>query len=379
MKYMGSKRSMLRNGLGKLLLTESRNFDRFVDLFTGAAFVAWYVAENTDRPVLAVDLQLYATTLAQSIIGRTERLDSSKLITEWIDNSIHSRNADPLWKKAQTHNENSRYIKQWVLQARELCSKPSNVGPIWNAYGGHYFSPIQALTLDYLLAHLPQSKLERSVCLAACISAASECVAAPGHTAQPFQPTKSAAPFILVSWQRDIVEYCKKNLVDLAGRYAQVAGTTITADSMQVVPTLNSKDLVFIDPPYSSVQYSRFYHVLETLTLDKKDIVVDGVGRYPPLNDRPQSKFSNTSQAKEAVESLLQGLAERRCTVIFTFPSGNASNGLSGEFIKQFASSLYTVNDYPTVNGQFSTLGGNNMSRDARMNSSEIILLMRPN
>lgn len=378
MKYMGSKRSMLRNGLGKLLLKESKNFDRFVDLFTGAAFVAWYVAENTDRPVLAVDLQSYATTLAESIVCRTKRLDSSKLITRWLDASIKLRNTDPLWKKAQILDEDSKHVKQWVIRARELCNKPSDIGPIWNAYGGHYFSPAQALTFDYLLANLPKSKFERSVCLAACISAASECVAAPGHTAQPFQPTKSAAPFILESWQRDVVEYCKKNLIDLAGRYAQVAGATVTADSMKVVPTLNSRDLVFIDPPYSGVQYSRFYHVLEILALGKKDIVVDGVGRYPPLTDRPQSKFSNISQAKQAVESLLQGLAERKCTVIFTFPSGNASNGLSGEFIKQVANSVYTVSDYPTVNGQFSTLGGNNMSRDARMNSSELILLMRP-
>ncbi len=379
MKYMGSKRSMLRNGLGKLLLRESKNFDRFVDLFTGAAFVAWYVAENTDRPVLAVDLQLYATTLAQAIIGRTESLDSIKLITEWIDASTRSRNADPLWKKAQTHNENSRYIKQWVMQARELCSKRSNVGPIWNAYGGHYFSPTQALTFDYLLAYLPKSKLERSVCLAACISAASECVASPGHTAQPFQPTKSAAPFILESWQRNVVDHCKKNLIDLASRHAQAAGSTVTSDAMKVISTLNSSDLVFIDPPYSGVQYSRFYHVLETLALGKKDIVVDGIGRYPPLAKRPQSQFSNISQAKQAVESLLQGLASRGCTVIFTFPSGSASNGLSGDFIRQVAESSYTVTDYPTVNGRFSTLGGNNTSRDARMNSSELILLMKPN
>src|SRR5271157_2441867 len=156
MKYMGSKRSMLKNGLGKLLLDRSKEFDRFVDLFTGAAFVAWYVAEHTDRPVLAVDLQLYATALAQAIISRTKPLDSNQLITKWIDASITSRNSDPLYKKALMHADDSKNVKQWVLRARELCSKPSSIGPVWNAYGGHYFSPIQALTFDYLLAHLPE-------------------------------------------------------------------------------------------------------------------------------------------------------------------------------------------------------------------------------
>lgn len=378
MKYMGSKRSMLKNGLGKLLLSESKKFDRFVDLFTGASFVACYVAENTDRPVLAVDLQLYATILAQAVISRTKQLDSSKLISNWIDFSIRLRNVDPLWGKALKHANSRKTTKGWVLQARELCSNQSKVGPIWNAYGGHYFSPAQALTFDHLLANLPKAKKERNLCLAACISAASECVAAPGHTAQPFQPTKSAIPFILDAWQRDAVDYCKRNLVNLASRHAQVAGSTITGDALKVVPKLNSRDLVFIDPPYSSVQYSRFYHVLEIMAKGDKEIDVEGVGRYPSLADRPQSHFSNIGQAKNALESLIKKLAEKECTVIFTFPSGDASNGLSGEYVKQIAAEFYEVKDHPTINGRFSTLGGNNEGRDARQVSSELILLMKP-
>ena len=68
---------------------------------------------------------------------------------------------------------------------------------------------------------------------------------------------------------------------------------------------------MFIDPPYSSVQYSRFYHVLETMAKGEKELVVDGVGRYPPLADRPQSHFSNTGQARNALESLIEKLSEK--------------------------------------------------------------------
>jgi len=379
MKYMGSKRSMLQNGLGKLLLSESKNYDRFVDLFAGAAFVACYVAENTDRSVLAVDLQSYSTALAEAVIGRTAQLDSIVLIEKWIDSVVELRNADPLWKKAIEHSQQIKNTKKWVLQARELCEMDSKIGSLWNAYGGHYFSPTQALTFDYLLANLPKNKNERTLCLAACISAASECVAAPGHTAQPFQPTKSARPFILDAWQRDAITYCKKNLVYLASRHAQTRGRVITGDALQVVEKLSSSDLVFIDPPYSSVQYSRFYHVLETMARGNKRISVNGVGRYPSIQDRPQSQFSNMGTAKEALKSLIDKLAEKKCTVIFTFPSGEASNGLSGEYIKQVAGEFFNVEDYTTINGRFSTLGGNNEGRDARQASSELILLMRPN
>lgn len=226
---------------------------------------------------------------------------------------------------------------------------------------------------------MPKDKKEKSLCLAACISAASECVAAPGHTAQPFQPTATAIPFIFEAWKRDVIHYCKKNLVDLASRHAQKAGKTITGDALKVIEKLNSKDLVFIDPPYSSVQYSRFYHVLETMARGDKKIAVSGVGRYTAIEDRPQSHFSNTGQAKDALKSLIEKLANKKCTVVFTFPSGDASNGLSGKYIKEVASEYYNVKDYTTVNGKFSTLGGNNEgSRDARQESSELILLMKP-
>lgn len=121
---------MLRNGLGKLLLIESKNYDRFVDLFTGAAFVACYVAENTNRPVLAVDLQSYSTTLAKAVIGRTTQQNSISLMENWIDPAIKLRNEDLLWKKAVKHSQGFKKTKKWILESRELCKAESKVGPI---------------------------------------------------------------------------------------------------------------------------------------------------------------------------------------------------------------------------------------------------------
>jgi adenine-specific DNA-methyltransferase len=378
MKYMGSKRTMLQNGLGKLLIEQAKSAERVVDLFTGAGYVAWYIAENTSKPVLAVDLQSYAAIMAQSIIGRIENLSPTKLRTDWIDKAIESRNSSLLWREANELESEKLAIKERVKKSRELCKKQSDVGSMWSAYGGHYFSPAQALTFDYLLANLPTSEVEQTVCLAACISAATECVAAPGHTAQPFQPTETAGPFIMEAWSRDPIEYCQKALDAICPRHAKVAGKSITDDALKVAARLNEKDLVFIDPPYSSVQYSRFYHVLEAIARGQNKIDVSGVGRYISINERPQSKFSNISQSKKALKELLETLAKSGCRIIFTFPSGVASNGLSGKYIKSIASEWFYVEDHSTIKGHFSTLGGNNTHRDARKKSSELILLMKP-
>jgi adenine-specific DNA-methyltransferase len=375
---MGSKRSMLKNGLGELLLEQVNYYDRFVDLFTGTGFVSWFVAERVNKPVLAVDLQRYSTVLAECVISRTKPLDAGVIFTRWATEAKKKRNTSYLWKKAEHLSCKDLEIKQLVDQARMLCKTKSIEGPIWSAYGGYYFSPIQALTFDYLIGNLPEKIDEKIVCLASCISAASECVASPGHTAQPFRPTTSAGKYILDSWRKDPLERCRINLEFICQKFAKITGSVITDDAQNVLSQLNSRDLVFIDPPYSGVQYSRFYHVLETIARCNTQISVFGAGRYPVLEERPQSKFSNISQAKAALKLLLQCIAEKGSTIIFTFPSGDSSNGLSGDYIKTIASEWFFVEDKNTIEGQFSTLGGNNGNRKARNKSSELILLLQP-
>lgn len=378
MKYMGSKRTMLSNGLGHLLLTEVENASRLVDLFTGSGSVAWFVAETTQKPVLAVDLQKYSTVLAESIICRTEPIDFPSIEKSWLKPVEARRKCCDLWLNGKRLRVGSKGIKPYVDRTRELCSLPSPIGPIWNAYGGHYFSPTQAITLDLLLDALPQNNEERTVCLAACISAASQCVASPGHTAQPFQPTEGAGKYILEAWARDPIEYAKKALQNLCSKHANVQGQVITGSAEDALIHIQSSDLVFIDPPYSSVQYSRFYHVLETIAEVRKTRTVEGVGRYPPITERPQSEFSNITQAKAALVRLLSALAAKNCTIIITFPSGKSSNGLSGDYIIEVASPLFQVEDHNKIEGIFSTLGGNNNNRTARQKSNELILLLRP-
>ncbi|MBM4066319.1 MAG: adenine methyltransferase [Planctomycetes bacterium] len=373
MKYMGSKRSMLQNGLGELICQEAKYVRRIVDLFCGAGSVAWFTAEKTPRPVLAVDLQTFSAILARAVIGRNFPLDSNQLIKKWLNKVKNIRCAAHLWREAVLLEKSA---KKLVLEARALCKELSRIGPIWNAYGGHYFSPTQALTFDYMLKYLPTNEPERSVCIAATIFTASKCAAAPGHTAQPFQPTPRAEIFILEAWERDPLLICKKALHEICPRHAIVPGKAFVSDAIDFVKNLKSEDLVFIDPPYSGVQYSRFYHVFETIAQGQCNSVI-GVGRYPPIEDRPQSYFSNKSQSKLALEKLISSLANIGVTVIFTFPSGECSNGLSGKIVIETAQMWFNVGK-KIVKGRFSTLGGNNIRRTARKSSEELLLLMYP-
>jgi adenine-specific DNA methylase len=140
---------------------------------------------------------------------------------------------------------------------------------------------------------------------------------------------------------------------------------------------LEENDLVFIDPPYSGVHYSRFYHVLETIARGECG-AVSGVGRYPPPAERPRSRYSVASESREAVSDLLATISARGATAIVTFPDKKCSNGISSYLLEKLGRVHFREVERKIVRGRFSTLGGNGQHRDARQPSAELVLILRP-
>jgi adenine-specific DNA-methyltransferase len=376
-KYMGSKLSMLQNGLGPLIRSRARSVERVVDLFSGSGAVSWFVAENTRTPVLANDLQEFASVLARAVIGRTGPLDPASVGAAWFVAANAQIWNTLIWYEAKALERSAGPTKQLVAACRKLCESKPDVGTIWGAYGGHYFSPSQALAIDALRNTLPISEPARSVCLASVIIAASKCAAAPGHTAQPLSAdAPSGQKSIRDAWKHDPVLVTLRVLHELCARFSKVAGQTLTEDAVHLAKNLGPGDLAIVDPPYSDVQYSRFYHVLETIAKGSCGDV-EGRGRYPAVQLRPQSKFSRRSESEQAMRDLLGSLSEAGASVIVTFPREECSNGLSGEAIEAMALENFRVCSQ-LVTGRFSTLGGDNTSRKARVNSEELILSLRP-
>lgn len=374
MKYMGSKRTMLSNGLGELLGREIQSANRFVDLFTGSGAVAIHIARQFPVPVAAVDLQQYSAVVTSAVVGRQRHLGWQIIWEEWEAQALKA------FKVSSTPNF-SDLTQTNVQRFRGWCAKQKGM-PITKAYGGHYFSPQQAVWIDALRANLPTKKSARIVALAALIQAASQCAAAPGHTAQPFQPTLTALPFLQDAWTRNIVLRTKKALSELAGICALKRGSAKVADANDFAQKLYESDLVFIDPPYSGVHYSRFYHVLETIAQGECG-PVSGVGRYPDATLRPRSRYSLKTESANALDELLKNVSSRGAKAILTFPNHECSNGLSGEQVCEVAQQHFSVEEQ-IVASRFSTLGGRNNGgnkkhgRAARHDAQELILVLRP-
>lgn len=97
------------------------------------------------------------------------------------------------------------------------------------------------------------------------------------------------------------------------------------ADSLELLAehgdAATAPAVVYCDPPYTDDQYSRFYHVLETLVLFDCP-VVKGMGQY--RGDRFQTPFSVKSTVEDAFERLVSSIATLNADLVLSYPS----NGL---------------------------------------------------
>ena len=372
MKYMGSKRSMLLNGLGALLAENARTTTRFVDLFTGSGAVAIHIATKYEIPVVASDLQQYSAVLAGAIVERQSALQWQRTWTAWHNRAkeIYCGVRPPALDKVTKQNVDE--FRDWSLRRRSL--------PLTKAYGGHFYSPVQATWLDAYRSTLPTRKPARTVALASLLHVASRCAASPGHTAQPFQPGRKANKYIAEAWVKDVPALNKGFFCALSKLYAKKRGIAETADANIAADGVNETDLVFIDPPYSGVQYSRFYHVLESVATGAPG-EVSGSGRNPAPQMRPYSRFSIITGAKKAFSELLAKLGEKGAKCIVTFPAHECSNGLSGEVVRELTREHFKVKER-LVQSKFSTLGGVDVEvgngRTPIHTTEELILTLSP-
>jgi len=387
MKYMGHKGRIV-NAIKKHVERISRDAHALCDAFCGSGVVSWALAEAFNRPVLAGDLQKFATVRAAGVITRTQALHDFTFVDRWFrraDHLVAEITDDLRIPEAPGVEVKTKFIepRKLVKRARRYAAKTmrrvllsnGHNWPITLAYAGYYYSIDQALTLDALRATLPSGRDERAVALSALVGAASRCSASPGHTAQPLGIGRKSLPHVIDAWNRSVFQYVREEVEAIGPRYAKVEGEVKTTPWDDLLEHLSPGDVVFCDPPYSDVQYSRFYHVLETLTRGTA-VEVSGAGRNPPFKERPESDFSRKSKSRDEADRLLKFGAERGLRLVITFPVSRQSNGLAAWTFASKAQTYFSHVENHEVVSVFSTLGGNGTEehRPARHQSIERII-----
>jgi adenine-specific DNA-methyltransferase len=151
-----------------------------------------------------------------------------------------------------------------------------------------------------------------------------------GHFAQFLSPSAKNFKRVANQFGRSILKEWLTSLETLkpSGTAEWRASNRATRfDCDALLKTIRSSEnvgVVYCDPPYTDDQYSRFYHVWETLVLNDYPPVT-GAGLY--RSDRFTTAFSLRSRVSGAFEALVKEVASTGADLVLSYPS----NGLLHE------------------------------------------------
>lgn len=388
-KYMGSKREII-DWVGAHIDDALGGSGCILDLMAGTAAVSYALAPR--HRIVANDIQQYSTVLAHTLLRTTCDVPPPDAIWALLEPPFQ-QNQKTLRRFLGAHLATEEEFRNTVNVTRDVVkeyglfqSQYPHAGDyshsdIYNGLGNKfrklvadrkldqnlipyclftvyfanaYFGLHQAIDIDSIRyaidSILPRESQLRALALSCLMHAASYCTPGPGHFAQ-FRALNSVAVCqdILRYRNRSIREYFLKKWTEFRDAFRRPKSEDNLCDSLNYREALEKYapqcDLVYVDPPYSFVHYSRFYHALETLVrYDYPNS--EFYGRY--RTDRHQSPFSIRVQVADAFKSIIYPAAKLNRKLIFSY-SNTAMITLEElkTLCKQdFANVVVKTNDY---------------------------------
>ena len=329
MKYMGSKREILYliNDTIDELHTDSATL---CDLFAGTAIVS--AAFQDQYNVISNDIQNYSNIFAYTYSSNMHQALSrsfvenvkdqiQKFVEEW-------HKTFPSYQFNYENVDSYEHFFKIEKEQQEFINKDFGIGfsLFVKNYSGTYWSYEQCVWIDSIRAVAEKYKgtVGYYAIMSSLIFAMSYTSQSTGHFAQYRDITKSNANDILLYRKKSVFSLFEKKLEELVLLNLTNKDHKVTIKSLDYLDCLRivpEESIVYADPPYSAVHYSRFYHVIETLV--KYDHPhLEYKGRY--RDDRHQSPFDKRKEVANAFQLLFKAIDERKSHLILSY----SDNGL---------------------------------------------------
>lgn len=366
-KYMGSKSKIID------FLVDGINEVRdpgepILDLFSGSASLAGAVGKQST--FYSNDIQVYSgiiadaytkawqapgTPTSQEIINRAEKEvgDNSSLIKDYLP--LYTGNIDlstfVLYEQKQRELIDKSFDHTWHLFVKN--------------YSGTWWSAYQCLWIDAIRKEIENYREHPiyPVLMSSLMFAMAYCSQGTGHYAQ-YRDAKTISSMkdISIYRIRDISQYFTRKYNEALKILSTEPPENISLSStLDFRESLNEFEggVVYADPPYCFVHYSRFYHALETLVLyDYPELQVKGgktvKGRYRV--NRHQSPFSIQSQVPGAFLSLFEGVRNSNSKLVLSYSN---TGMISLEELSDLANTVFNGRDIEllSMDYQHMTLG----------------------
>lgn len=379
MKYMGSKRELLPE-IKEAVDDLCKKNGTILDIFAGTASVGAYLKDSYN--IISNDIQEYSKVLGDAVIGISaieylpDLNTSLKKIKHYFDiNRDHLQNilkntlseSDDyllIGKNNWTESDRKKYqkfISSFPSPVNAFHTKNDELKKLYELYLENnkasssllpafqtcflfpelYFSLRQAIDIDSIVYGIKNTFTDQrliNLFTAALIYAYSYCSSGTGHFAM-FRDLKSVKSVedVFLYRGRIVWDYFESKLMELYKFhkfYPNKKYIMTNKDYVDVMQSDNDNspiDLIYADPPYSFVHYSRFYHAIESLV--KYDYNIPQFkGRY--RDDRHQSPFCQRQNVESAFELLFHFSRIKKSNILLSYSD---TGMISIEKLKQIA------------------------------------------
>ena len=322
LNYQGSKKNLLEfihHNIDEYI----KDDDVILDIFAGTSSVA-YSYKSRNR-VFANDAEPYAATIAKALLGNPYNIIKLDLLEQRIKNYKM-----PIAEYTEWIRLESQYISEENLA--ELIALYKSIPTVWSDgkkffktkdeyslfvkyYSTSYFGIKQAQEIDAIKHAIDASDTEsRDILHTALFYAMKECVfSKDGHMAQPLDPEKNASR-LFKQRKKSIYSYFISKCKEFAGKdFIKPSYNNKVFNSnfeeLLASDTLNEVSVIYADPPYTDMQYSRYYHLLNTVLEYNYPNITQNKGEHTKglyLENRFQSQLSKKNTCLDSMKKLVE-------------------------------------------------------------------------
>lgn len=376
--YMGTKRQLADR---IVRASEGARSGPFLDLFSGLSAVG--AAMASARPVWCNDVQRFSQVYTAARFtsqedelwptNADEKIEkifhSNRIVLEQCFRDLLEAEKDTLRSTSSEHL--AELEEQIRLRAPAYRNRLLSEGAYClfaTTYAGGYVSLRQAIEIDSIRAALDRALLEHLSAeqhrwgLVALCRAVQNASNSTGHFAQFLKPNARNLLRVVAKRRRSAFSCWTASLQELQPHGSQRWRSRNMCFASEAVALLEklalerrSPAVIYADPPYTADQYSRYYHVLESVVLYDYPAVA-GVGLYRP--DRFVSDFSLASKVESAFERLIAAARMHGSRLIISYPAGGLLKDSTSKITDMLRYHFPKARMPETVSHMHSTMGG---------------------
>jgi len=379
-KYMGSKRELLDFLIDSI--NEIYEGEVVCDLFAGTSVLSGSIGHNS--VMFSNDIQEYSSIFAQTYLGNYDWSKYSNLINDITNRAQeHVNYVIELYphlsfeypKNISLNDFNVIEQEQQDLIYHDFAEVENHL--FIKNYSGTYWSFEQCLWIDAIrnVAEEFSDEVVYYPILSSLMFAMAYNAQSTGHYAQ-YRDANNIASMndIIIYRRKNILPFFQKKMKELISFTGQnnLDHQVTTFDYRECLEIIPDGSIVYADPPYTFVHYSRFYHALETLVkYDYPNVLYKG--RY--RNDRHQSPFCKKTEVIGAFSEMFELIASKKSKLVLSYSN---TGMIDLDTILDLAKSKFGKNYKiytKTLDYQHSTMG---RSEDKSRNVKEFLIIAKP-